>query len=112
MNLQTYLMDAYNFVHTSFATVNSQVALLLVALIAAIMMKAWKQLWAMAFVALGLDILVLIFMPLLSRGQFHLPDFLALSTLLGFFELYVGLVVVIAIFFLIKTLFMKTAKAA
>ena len=112
MDLQTYLMDAYNFVHASFATVNSQVALLLVALIAAIIMKSWKQLWAMAFVALVLDILVMVFMPLLSRGQFHLPDFLALPTLIGLVELYVGLVVVIAIFFLLKTLFMKTAKAA
>jgi hypothetical protein len=112
MDLQTYLIEAYNFVHASFATVNSQVALLLVALIAAIIMKSWKQLWAMAFVALVLDILVMVFMPLIGRGQFHLPDFLALRTLVGLVELYVGLVVVIAIFFLLKTLFMKTAKAA
>ena len=110
--MQGYLQDAYNFIHHSFENVNSQVALLLVALIVALVMKSWKQLWAMAFVALLLDILVMVFMPLISRGQFHLPDFLALQTLLGLVELYVGLVVVIAIFFLIKTLFMKTAKAA
>jgi hypothetical protein len=105
-------MDAYNFVHASFATVNSQVALLIVALIAALLMKSWKQLWPMAFLALVLDILVMIFMPLLSHGQFHLPDFLALQTLIGFVELYVGLVIVIAIFFLVKSMFIKTAKAA
>jgi hypothetical protein len=112
MDIQTYLMDAYNFVHASFATVNSQVALLLVAFIAAIMMKSWKQLWAMAFAALVIDILVMVFMPLISRGTFHLPDFLALQTLIGLAELYVGLVVVIAIFFVLKTMFVKTAKAA
>jgi hypothetical protein len=111
MDLQAYLLDAYNFVHTSFASVNSQVALLLVALIAALLMKSWKQLWAMAFIALVLDILVLVFMPLLTHGQFHLPDILALPTLIGFLELYIGLVIVIAIFFLVKSMFVKASKA-
>ena len=112
MEMQSYLWDAYNFVHESFKSVNSQVALLLVALIAALLMKSWKQLWAMAFLALVLDILVMIFMPLLSHVSFHLPDFLAWQTLLGFLELYIGLVIVIAIFYLVKTMFLKAAKAS
>lgn len=110
MNLQSYLMDAYNFIHEGFATVNSQVALLVVALVAAIIMKTWKQLWAMAFVALVLDILVMTFMPLLNHGHFQLPDLLSPRTLIGFLELYIGLVIVIAIFFLVKSVLVKSSK--
>jgi hypothetical protein len=113
MNAQPYLMQAYDFVHASFSSVNSQVGLLLVALVAAILMKSWKQLFPMAALAVLVDVAVMTLAPLLSRGhgQFRLPDLLSPQTLLGFLALYIGFLIVIAIFYLIKSMFVKTAKA-
>jgi hypothetical protein len=108
-NMQPYMNQAYDFIHGGFATVNAQVGLLIIALLAAVMMKEWKQLWTMSLGAVIIQIIALAFMPLLTHGKFALPDFLTLSFWAGALALYIGFVIVITAFFFLKKNVFKMA---
>jgi hypothetical protein len=112
MNGGSYLSDAFEFVHRSFLTVDAQLGLLIIALIAAFMMKSWKQIWPMALLAVVVDIIVMALWPLVNHGGFHLPDFFLLSFWLNVLALYIGFVIVIAVFYFLRTMLIKTAKAS
>jgi hypothetical protein len=110
-NGASYLSDAIDFVHRSFLTVDAQLGLLIIALIAAFMMKAWKQIFPIALVAVVIDIIVMALWPLVNHGSFHLPDFFLLSFWLNVVALYIGFLVVIAVFYFLRTTLLKAAKA-
>src|SRR5262249_24881550 len=106
-NPQLYFGQALDFVHRSFLTVDAQVGLLIIALIAAFMMKSWKQIWTLALLAVLVDIVDMSIWPLLSHGSFHLPDFFTRAFWSGLLALYIGFVVVIAVFYLLRTMLVK-----
>jgi hypothetical protein len=101
--------QAYDFIHGGFATVNAQVGLLIIALIAAFLMKEWKQLWTMALMAVIVQIVAMTVMPLFSHGKFALPDFITIGFWASFAALYIGFVIVIAAFFFVKKRVVKAA---
>jgi len=108
--VQSYAQTALDFVHHSFLEVNTSVGLLVIALIAAILMRAWGQIFTMAFLAVLVDELWVAATPLLHRGRFQLPDFIQAQFWVNAFALYIGLFIVIAVFFFLKSLFVKPSK--
>ena len=83
----------------------NQVMGLLIAVIAALLMPAWRRLWATAFGAALVHIAIGVLRPVLDGGAFVLPDLLTLTFWMGVLALFLGYAIVIAVFFLIKSLF-------
>lgn len=88
----------------------NQIMGLLIALIAAILMSGWKRLWAMALGATLVHIIIGVLRPALDGGEIRLPDVLTMPFWMMALALFLGYVVVIAIFFLIKSLFVRGGK--
>ncbi len=88
----------------------NQIMGLLIALIAAILMASWKRLWAMALGSTVAHILIDVIRPALDGGEIRLPEVLTLPFWITVLALFLGYCVVIAIFFLIKSLFVKGGK--
>jgi hypothetical protein len=106
-----YAHDTVSLLQTTYSGLN-HVQGLLIAIIAAILMKQWKQLFPMAAGATLVNLLVNLVEPVLRGGQFHLPE--NLISLTFWLELFVTLLIfalIIAIFFFVKSLFIKPAKA-
>ncbi|MBF0664983.1 MAG: hypothetical protein IR159_05485 [Brevundimonas sp.] len=82
----------------------NQVVGLLIAMIAALLMPAWSRLWASALGAALAHVAVGVIRPVLDGGAFVLPDLLSLSFWMGVLALFLGYAIVIAVFFLIKSL--------
>jgi hypothetical protein len=85
---------------------------ILIAIIASILMKDWKQLFPMAAGATLVNFLVSLVEPVLRGGTLHLPDnLITLYFLLSLIAEFVIFALIIAIFFFIKSMLLKTAKA-
>jgi len=108
-SVQPYLGGAYDFLQTGFSTVNSQVAALVIALIAAVLMKQWKQIWAMALGAVVFQILVAVMIPVLGGGRFQLPNLISPEFLISTAATFVGFLIVISVFFFVKKNVLKAA---
>ena len=93
----------FSLAQGGFDTVN-QILGLVIALIAAILMPAWRSLWATALAAAFVHILVGLVRPVLDGGAFALPDLLTLGFWMTVAALFLGYVVVIAVFFFVKTI--------
>lgn len=98
-----FLGEAYALAQTGFDGVN-QVAGLIIALIAAVLMSGWRQLWRTALGAAVVHVVVGALLPVLQGGDFRLPEMLALPFWLMLLALFIGYAVVIAVFFFVKTL--------
>src|SRR5690606_40375504 len=82
----------------------NQVVGLLIAVIATLLMPAWSRLWGTALGAALTHVAVGVIRPVLDGGAFVLPDLLTLTFWMGVLALFLGYAIVIAVFFLIKTL--------
>lgn len=82
----------------------NQITGLLIALVAALLMTGWKRLWATALGATAAHIAIGVLRPVLDGGAFVLPDLLTIGFWMAALALFLGYVVVIAVFFLIKSL--------
>ena len=82
----------------------NQVTGLLIAIIAALLMAGWKRLWATALVAALVHVGIGVVRPVLDGGAFVLPDLLSLGFWMSVLALFLGYAIVIAVFFLIKSL--------
>ena len=82
----------------------NQVTGLLIAIIAALLMAGWKRLWATALVAALVHVGIGVMRPVLDGGAFVLPDLLSLGFWMSVLALFLGYAIVIAVFFLIKSL--------
>jgi hypothetical protein len=103
--------DPMSMLQATYQGLN-QVQGLLIALIAAILMKDWKQLFPMAAGATLVNFLVGLVEPVLRGGTFRLPEnLLTLYFLLSLIATFVIFALIIAIFFFIKSMLLKTAKA-
>ena len=82
----------------------NQIVGLLIALFAAIFMVSWRGLPGSAAGAAVIHILIDVLRPLLDGGAIALPDILTLGFWTMALALFLGYAVVIAVFFLIKTI--------
>jgi hypothetical protein len=106
-SIGAFLVTLFGLAQGGFDGVN-QVMGLLIAIIAALLMPAWSRLWATALgAALGaalVHVAVGVIRPMLDGGAFVLPDLLSLTFWMGVLALFLGYAIVIAVFFLIKSL--------
>ena len=87
----------------------NQVVGLVIALIAALMMPSWRSLWGTAVGAVIVDRLILMLRPALDGGAIALPNIMTGSFWMTAFALFLGYAIVIAIFFLLKTILTGSA---
>jgi hypothetical protein len=111
-NPQSLLGQAFDFIHRSFLTVDTQVGLLIIALIAAFIMKSWKQIWWLSLLAVIVYTVVDVVWPLMNNGTFRLPDFFQWAFWQIELMRYIGFIIVITVFYVLKTLLVKTAAKA
>ena len=103
--------DPMSMLQSTYQGLN-QVQGLLIALIAAILMKDWKQLFPMAAGATLVNLIVGLIEPVLRGGSFRLPDnLITLGFWISLIFTFLIFAVIIALFFLVKSMFIKTAKA-
>ena len=87
----------------------NQVVGLIIALIAALVMPSWRSLWGTAVGAVIVDRLIVMLRPALDGGSIALPNIMTGSFWMTAFALFLGYAIVIAIFFLLKTILTGTA---
>lgn len=97
------LSGLFSLTQTGFDGVN-QVMGLLIAVVAALLMPAWSRLWATALGAAFVHHLINALRPMLDGGAFALPPVLTLGFWMMTLALFLGYAVVIAVFFLVKSL--------
>lgn len=103
-SIGAFLSGLFGLAQGGFDGVN-QVMGLLIAIIAALLMPAWSRLWATALGAAFVHILIGVLRPVLDGGSFALPPLLTLSFWMTVLALFLGYAIVIAVFFLVKSLF-------
>jgi hypothetical protein len=87
----------------------NQVTGLIIALIAALMMGSWRSLAGTAVGAVLVDRLVMMLRPALDGGSIALPDIMTLGFWMTALALFLGYAIVIAIFYLLKTILTGSA---
>lgn len=97
------LMGLLALAQSGFDGVN-QVVGLIIALVAALMMPAWRALWATAAGATVVHLIVQVLRPVMDGGAFALPPVMTPGFWITALALFLGFSVVIAVFFLIKSL--------
>ncbi len=92
-----------NGLRDGFANVNGALGII-IALVAAYMLHSWKRLWALALGATLVHLIAEIMIPVLAnKARFALPsDLLQMSYWRTAAALYLGYLLVIAVFFFIK----------
>lgn len=91
-----------------FDSVN-QVTGLIIALIATLMMSSWRGLWGTALGAVIIDRIVMMLRPALDGGAIALPNIMTMGFWMTCLALFLGYAIVIAIFFLIKSVLTGSA---
>lgn len=89
---------------SGFDGVNQVLGLIIAAVFGLFLMGAWRGLWSAAFGAMVVHTLVEALRPMLDGGAFALPDLTDMSFWMTRLALFLGYVIVIAVFFFIKTL--------
>lgn len=98
-----YFNIVLDFMRVGFNGINASTQGLLIALAAAIFMQNWKQLIGMALLAVVVTLAVEALVPVISDNQrFALPSLFEAEFLRVQASRFVGYMVVIAIFFIIK----------
>jgi hypothetical protein len=102
-SIGAFLSGIFGLAQGGFDSVN-QIMGLLIAVIATLMMPAWRSLWGTALGAAFVHILIGVLRPLLDGGAVVLPNLLSLAFWMTVLALFLGYAIVIAVFFFIKTL--------
>ena len=102
-SIGAFLGGFFGLAQGGFDGVN-QVTGLLIAIIAALLMTAWSRLWATALGAALVHVAIGVLRPVLDGGAFVLPNLLTLGFWMSVLALFLGYAIVIAVFFLIKSL--------
>lgn len=97
------LSGLFGLAQGGFDGVN-QVMGLLIAVIAALLMTSWRRLWASALGAALVHVAIGVIRPVLDGGALVLPPLLTLGFWMALLALFLGYAIVIAVFFLIKSL--------
>lgn len=107
-----HFLDQILFLFRSgFNQVNAYLGLI-IALIAAFQLSAWKKLWEIALAATAFHIVALMLAPAIDHGAaIRLPALLDGSFWRNLLAIYVGYVILIALFFFLRTRLLKPATA-
>ncbi len=91
-------------IHEGFARVNAVLGLI-IGIFSAYLMHEWKRIWAVALGAVVMHLVAVWAIPILdNRAEFRLPpDLLELSYWKTALALYFGYLIIISVFFFIKT---------
>ncbi len=112
MEQTTIIDDIVSFLRSGFGEVN-QVQGLLIALAATVFMGSWKQWLPIGLLAAVVHIAVDTLAPVLANGAaFRLPDIMSEEFWRWAAILFVGYLIVIAVFFFIKRLLLRSGSAA
>lgn len=103
-----FLSGIFALASGGFDSVN-QVTGLIIALIAALMMSSWRSLGATALGAVIVDRLIMMLRPALDGGSIALPDIMTLGFWMTCLALFLGYAIIVAIFFLLKTILTGSA---
>jgi hypothetical protein len=109
-SIGAFLSALFGLAQGGFDGVN-QVTGLLIAVIAALVMPAWNRLWASALGAAIAHVVIDTMRPVLDGGAFVLPPLLTMTFWMTLLGLFFGYGIVIALFFLIKSLVTGLGKA-
>ena len=106
------LNDAMAFLRGGFNQVNAILGLL-IALFAAFQLSSWRKLWEIALVAVLIHVVALMLAPVIDHGAaIHLPPILETAWLRNLVAIYVGYIILIALFFFMRSKLLKPAAAA
>ncbi len=112
MESGSYVDQALSFLRDGFNDIN-QVQGLLIALAATVFMQTWRQLLPIALLAVVVHIGVDLLAPVLaSDAAFRLPPLMEGEFWRQVAGLFVGYVIVISVFFFIKSLLLRRPAAA
>lgn len=104
LHVLTPVLDLFR---SGFNQVNAVLGLI-IALIASFQLAAWKKLWEMALAALVFHIVALTLAPAIDHGAaIRLPALLDLTTWHNWLAIYVGYIVLIAVFYFLRTRLLK-----
>lgn len=105
------LNEVLSIFRTGFNQVNVFIGII-IALVAAFQLSRWRKLWETALACLLIHIVALVLAPVIDHGaQPHLPPLFENYFLRNLLALYVGYVVLIALFFFLRTRLLKPAAA-
>ena len=107
-----FLDEAMVFLRGGFNQVNAILGLL-IALFAAFQLTGWRKLWEIALVAVLIHVVALMLAPVIDHGAaIRLPPILDTGWLRNLAAIYVGYIILIALFFFMRSKLMKPAAAA
>lgn len=101
-----FFQQLWELAQAGFSGVN-QVLGLIIALVGALVMGRWKDLWRTAAGAAVAHVIIGLLLPVLNGGEFALPNIMTLAFWMTLLALFLGFLVAIAIFFFVKSLFLK-----
>ncbi|MGN6514408.1 MAG: hypothetical protein ACTHLR_01045 [Rhizomicrobium sp.] len=109
MDFQHLVNTTWDFFREGFNQVNALEGLI-IALIAALFVPAWRRVWAVALGATLVTIIVNVMLPVLAdHAAFRLPPLTEPRFWHFVAALFVGYLVVIGVFFFLKRLFLREA---
>jgi len=96
---------------SGFNQVNAYLGLI-IGLIASFQLSQWKKLWEVALAALLFHVLAMMLAPVIDHGAaLRLPALLDPSVLRNYLAVYIGYLILISVFFFLRTRLLKPAAA-
>jgi len=106
-----FFQQLWELAQAGFSGVN-QVLGLIIALVGALLMHGWRDLWRSAAGAAVVHVIIGAILPMLDGGEFTLPNVVSITFWMTLLALFLGFSIVIALFFFVKSLFMGRGRAA
>ena len=107
------LNQVLDFMQLGFTKANAPLGIV-IALIAAYLLNSWKRLWFIALGAVLVHVVVEALIPVVTgKGKLQLPpNLLEPSYWRQLAALYVGYLIIVAVFYLLKTMLFRRGHAA
>lgn len=105
------LNQVLDLFRTGFNQVNAFLGLI-IALIAAFQLTGWRKIWEIALAALVFHTVAVMIAPAIDHGAaIRLPALLDIAVWRNWLAIYVGYVILIAVFYFLRTRLLKSAAA-
>lgn len=102
--VQQFIVGVNEYMHTGFYKVNA-VQGLLIAAVAAVLLAKWSRIFVIALGATLMHVVFDVMVPVLARNAaFRLPPLVDIEYWRYLLAIYIGFLIIISVFYLIKTL--------